>query len=109
MRFDVRLITTGVVMAAGVLISAQSPEPAAAPLHQHAAIQYATRPTTDRVAKLSRTLAETGRSLQRDSRTGYLLPILKSLGVPVESQLLVFSKTGVQRAHTNPHTPRALY
>src|SRR5262249_14392172 len=29
--------------------------------------------------------------------------------VPVESQLLVFSKTGVQRAHTSPHDPRAIF
>jgi hypothetical protein len=78
-------------------------------LHEHVAIQYAARPTTDRVAKLNQAIGERGRSLQRDPRTGYLLPILKSLGVPVESQLLVFSKTGVQRAYTSPHTPRALY
>ena len=34
---------------------------------------------------------------------------LEALGVPVESQLLVFSKTGVQRALTSPHNPRALF
>jgi hypothetical protein len=35
--------------------------------------------------------------------------VLDALGVPVESQLLVFSKTGVQRAYTSPRTPRALF
>ena len=68
-----------------------------------------TRPTTDRVAKLSEALAKSGRPLQRDSRTGYLRPVLEALGVPIESQLLVFSKTGVQRAHTSPHDPRAIF
>jgi hypothetical protein len=72
-------------------------------------IDYATRPTTDRVAKLSEALARGGRPIRRDDRTGYLRPVLEALGVPVESQLLVFSKTGVQRAHTGPHDPRAIF
>src|SRR6516225_9277803 len=71
----------------------------------HPTIQYAARPTTDRVARLVRALTESGRSLQRDARTGYLVPVLEALGVPVESQLLVFSKTGVERAYTSPHNP----
>jgi hypothetical protein len=37
------------------------------------------------------------------------MSVLDALGVPVESQLLVFSKTGVQRAYTSPHNPRALF
>lgn len=72
-------------------------------------IEYATRPTTDRVARLSETLARAGRLLPRDARTGYLLPVLEALGVPKESQLLVFSKTGVQRDFTTPKNPRALF
>jgi hypothetical protein len=78
-------------------------------LDEHPRIQYTLRPTTDRVAKLNHALTESGRSLQRDARTGYLLAVLDGLGVPVESQLLVFSKTGVQRAYTSPHNPRALF
>jgi hypothetical protein len=88
------------VMAARVMTSGQN---------TYAAIDYATRPTTDRVAKLSESLATGGRQLQRDARTGYLGPVLDALGVPVASQLLVFSKTGVQRAHTGPHDPRAIF
>src|SRR5207247_5680329 len=76
-------------------------------LHEHPAIQYAVRPAIDRVAKLSEAIAR-GRVLQRDARTGYLLPVLNALGVPVESQLLVFSKTGLQRALISPQRPRAL-
>ena len=78
-------------------------------LHEHPAIQYATRPTTDRVAKLSDAIARGARTLPRDARTGYLRPLLDALGVPVESQLLVFSKTGVQRALVSPQRPRALF
>ena len=98
----------GLAIAAGASTSGRAQESGKA-LSDNPAIQYAVRPTTDRVGRLSQALARGEQSLQRDSRTGYLLPVLKSLGVPVESQLLVFSKTGVQRAYTSPRTPRALY
>jgi hypothetical protein len=72
-------------------------------------IQYATRPTTDRVTSLGRALASGASPLRRDAQTGHLRSVLGALGVPVESQLLVFSKTGAQQALTNPHNPRALF
>lgn len=79
------------------------------PLDEHPAIQYGTRPTTDRVATLAAALAGGARLLARDARTGYLRAVLDALDVPQESQLLVFSKTGVQRDYTSPRNPRALY
>jgi hypothetical protein len=69
----------------------------------------AATPPLDRVAALNHALALQQRSLTRDRQTGYLSSLLDALGVTPESQLLVFSKTGVQRAYTNPHTPRAIY
>jgi len=72
-------------------------------------IQYATRPTTDRVTRLGQALAGGASPLQRDVQTGHLRSLLAALGVPVESQLLVFSKTGAQQVLTNPHNPRALF
>ena len=99
----------GMAVASGALTSGQRQDGWAGVLDEHPSIQYAIRPTTDRVAKLSQALTQGGRSLQRDARTGYLLPVLEALGVPVESQLLVFSKTGVQRAFTSPQHPRALF
>jgi hypothetical protein len=84
-------------------------EPWGGVLDEHPRIAYASRPTTDRVAKLNQTLAAGGGSLRRDPQTGYLASVLDALGIPVESQLLVFSKTGVQRAYTGPHTPRAIF
>ena len=63
----------------------------------------------DRVARLNEAIAQHRRVLPRDPRTGYLTAVLDALGVPAESQLLVFSKTGVQRTLTSPRTPRALY
>ena len=49
------------------------------------------------------------RRLAFDEKTGYLPAVLDALDVAPESQLLVFSRTGIQRAHTSPHQPRALY
>jgi hypothetical protein len=69
----------------------------------------ASAPAGDRVARLNEALARHERALTRDPRTGYLVSILEALDLTAESQLLVFSKTGVQRAYTGPHTPRALY
>ena len=106
-------------MASGIAASAiaatfaaaahgQRAEPQPGVLDEHPAIQYRFRPTTDRVLKLSQAIAA-GQTLARDPQTGYLRGVLDALGIPVESQLLVFSKTGVQSAYTGPHTPRALY
>jgi len=78
-------------------------------LHQHPAVGYIARPTTDRIAALNTALAGGSRTLRRDERTGYLRPVLDALGLSIDSQLLVFSKTGVQRAFTSPHNPRALF
>jgi hypothetical protein len=44
-----------------------------------------------------------------DARTGYLRSLLRSLGVPTSSQMLVFSKTSFQRQRIAPKTPRAVY
>ena len=99
----------GVVFAYSASTFGQKPEGWPGVLDEHPSIQYSIRPTTDRVSRLSRALGEGGRSLQRDARTGYLRSVLEALGVPVESQLLVFSKTGVQRAFTSPRNPRGLF
>ena len=40
---------------------------------------------------------------------GYLPSVLKEFKVPVSSQMLVFSKTSLQRDRISPRTPRALY
>jgi len=108
-RWVVSVAALVIAVANGALTSGQKPEPMPGVLHEHLSIQYISRPTTDAVAALKRTLAQGGRVLPRDLRTGYLRPVLEALGVPAESQLLVFSKTGVQGAYTNPQNPRALY
>jgi hypothetical protein len=88
---------------------AQQHVPFAGMLDEHPAIEYARRPVRDRVAALTRALADGTASLAFDARSGYLRPVLDALKVPVESQLLVFSKTGIQGAATSPVNPRAIF
>lgn len=47
--------------------------------------------------------------LKYEERFGYLRSVLEALQVPVESQVLVFSKTSLQQRRIAPNTPRALY
>jgi hypothetical protein len=73
------------------------------------AIQYAG-PTTDPVARLEQKLADGQTKLDfAPNGWGYLPAVLKQLGVPIDSQILVFSKTSTQNTRISPRTPRAIY
>jgi hypothetical protein len=78
-------------------------------LDEHPAIRYADAGTTDRIAALASQLAQGTVSLPYDEQGGYIKGLLRALEIAPESQLLVFSKTGIQRAATSPRNPRALY
>jgi hypothetical protein len=75
----------------------------------HPVIGYYTAPTHDPVAELNRRLEEGAARVTFDEGTGYLRTTLEALHVPVESQMLVMSKTGIQGLHTTPENPRAIY
>ena len=76
---------------------------------RHPAIEYGTRPRTDRVAQLNARLRTGEASLRFDRRSGFLPAVLDALDVPVESQTLVFSKTSLQSDFIGPDNPRAIY
>jgi hypothetical protein len=70
---------------------------------------YYQSQSSDPVACLQKRI-ETGKlRLTPEGECGYLLPLLKELDVPVASQLLVFSKTSLQRHHISSKTPRAIF
>jgi hypothetical protein len=75
----------------------------------HPAIGYYTQPTHDLVSDLNRRVQDGTATVAFDEDTGYLRPVLDALRVPVASQMLVMSKTGVQGLHTGPENPRAIY
>ena len=61
------------------------------------------------ISRLQSGLDSGTKKLTYDADYGYLKSVLTSLSVPVESQMLVFSKTSLQRRRISPRTPRALY
>lgn len=63
----------------------------------------------DPFARLARDLDAGRRSLDRRDPEAYLTSLLAALEVPVESQLLVFSKTAANVRQVAPDNPRAIY
>jgi hypothetical protein len=78
-------------------------------MRNHPAIGYQTTPPADPVARLRERIGRGEVRLQFDEATGYLHSVLDALGVPAESQILVFSKTSFQARKINPENPRALF
>ena len=72
-------------------------------------IQYSQSTPDNRVAALQAAIDAGEIELHRAPRTGYLRPLLERLNVPIASQMLVFSKTSMQRGKISPRTPRAIY
>ncbi len=72
-------------------------------------IGYSTRPVTDAVAVLNAKLESGEVKLERASTGGYLRAVLNALNVPVESQLVVFSRTSLQQRIIYPTNPRTIF
>lgn len=72
-------------------------------------VDYFGTETDDAVSKLQRLLASGETRLNADDRFGYLLSVLERLDVPLESQLLVYSKTARAPDLVSPKTPRAVF
>ena len=63
----------------------------------------------DRVSKLKRVLESGELQFDRTSEKAFLRSLLKQLGIPESSQLLVFSTTSLQLSLISPSNPRAIY
>jgi len=76
----------------------------------HPAIRYSGQPMNDPIARLDKKL-ESGQVKLDFSPNGwgYLPSVLKQLGVNIDSQMLVFSRTSIQTERISPRTPRAIY
>ncbi len=78
-------------------------------LRNHSAIRYDSTAARDPIAQLNERLTRGEVTLERRGPSGYLQSVLEALRVPVESQLLVFSKTSFQAPKIGPKNPRAIY
>ena len=72
-------------------------------------VRYSQSQPDNRVAQLASQLDAGTRRLDWEDDRGYLRSLLTALDVPVSSQMLVFSKTSLQRDRIAPSTPRAIY
>jgi hypothetical protein len=75
----------------------------------HPAIRYAQGPFDDPVARLQSRIEGGNAKLDFAGSLGYLPSLLKNLGVNIDSQALVFSKTSFQAEKISPQNPRAIY
>src|SRR5829696_1235409 len=78
-------------------------------LDQHPSIDYRGGAVDDVVTALIRDVNDGRTRLSFEGTQGFLLSLLDKLDVPVESQILMFSKTGIHHAFASPERPRALY
>ena len=72
-------------------------------------IRYSAATTRNPVASLQERLEKGTTKLEYESGRGYLKSVLHALDIPESSQVLVFSKTSLQRERISPRTPRAIY
>ena len=72
-------------------------------------INYSAAKPRNAVARLQERLDAGTAKLEFEPAHGYLRSVLRALDVPESSQVLVFSKTSMQRERISPRTPRAIY
>lgn len=74
-----------------------------------APILYSDTPATDRLSKLAAALESGEMSFKGQGGLDRLKFVLKELDVPLESQVLLFSKTSLQNPLIEPGNPRAVF
>lgn len=72
-------------------------------------IQYSNTEAESAISNLQKMIDSGEVKLEFDDHFGYLPALLEILEVPESSQMLVFSKTSMQRERISPQNPRAIY
>lgn len=76
---------------------------------EYPAVGYSKVAVTNPVARLQQRWKNEGQKLEFVPGRGYLDSLLKALDIDPASQLLVYSKSSLQKPNISPATPRALY
>jgi hypothetical protein len=108
-RAALRLVATVVTVSGGAILCAGPQVGPFSAFPEHPAINYPNTPTNEAVATLNLRLSSGATRLSHDQSSGYLHAVLQALNIPVDSQVMVFSKTGLQGPLTSPYNPRALF
>jgi hypothetical protein len=94
---------TVVLVLAAKFVAAQSREP-----YEQPPINYSATQPRDAIAGLQKCLAAGALKLTGNGKE-IVQSLLRELQIPVESQMLVFSKTSFQRSRIRPEQPRAIF
>ena len=73
------------------------------------AIRYSTAPLNNAVLEANKRIQDGSIRLTFEGRSGFLRSALEALQIPVDSQLLVFSRASLQGKLINEQNPRALF
>ena len=73
------------------------------------AIAYSSAPVNNAVDDLNRKLEDGSARLTFEGRSGYLQSAIDALELPIDSQLLLFSKGSLQGRLVGPSSPRAMF
>src|SRR5579864_7869778 len=101
------LLVAGIAAGAVAVLAELGGSSLASP--DHPAIGYDSRPVNDPVALLNRKIQDGQVQLKFEGVPGYLLSALDALKIPIESQMVVFSKTSLQMHLISPRTPRTIF
>ena len=105
-----RVLAVAAAMASGTAVRAEDFQGSAHPLaYDEAPLAYSATAATDRIARLQARIDAKEVKLNFDNEFGWLPALLEALEVPKSSQMLVFSKTSLQRREITPENPRAIY
>jgi hypothetical protein len=111
MRGRIALIAgLGLLVLAGLRVSMQAQRAGAfMGSSDDPGIKYATAPLNNPVVDLNRKLQDGSLRLPFEGRSGYLRAALEALQLPIDSQLLVFSRASLQGKRINEQNPRAVF
>jgi len=73
------------------------------------AIKYSSSPLNNVVVDVNKRIEDGSITLTSEGRSGFLRSALEALQIPVDSQLLVFSRASLQGKLINEQNPRALF
>src|SRR5262245_10939013 len=102
---SVLAIALGLALVPGLREKPRDPAPA----EYAQAASRTTPPLGDVAGDLQRRIESGEINLEFDPEHGYLPSLLDHLKIPVSSQVLVFTKSSLQRDLVSPATPRAIY
>ena len=72
-------------------------------------IRYSETAPRDAVTRLQEKIDQGKAKFDYEPKNGYLKSVLRAFDIPESSQVLVFSKSSLQRERISPKSPRAIY